>query len=418
MLFAREKIVILIVTFFATGIWSNTPVNPNASQKAKDILNYMVSLRKLTQNRVVSGQFLDYGNNANYSTISSIQSKTGKVVGLVGGDYRDYNSNSIRYDKTNQALTAASKGGSLVALNIHMLHPDGGDLRDKSFDIAKLLKPGTQTYKNWFSQLDQIAAGLKQLQANDVVVLFRPFHEMNGDWFWWNGKDTLLFVQVWKQVYHYYTDSLKLNNLLWVYGPNIGGKVLSYYPGDDFVDVVGLDGYTSTITPTKFRGYAELSRIKKPFGLTEFGPENADNPSGNFDYLILLKGLRDSLPNCNFFMSWNSNWSLNRNVNVKQFLTDPMIANQEEVKAGVAGAVEDTMAPPVMLSSILTYNKAHMSITAVNKHFISLKGSLQAGDQLMTGVSSNRGKLFDISGRHAGVTNVSASRMIINRNKP
>ncbi len=55
-------------------------------------------------------------------------------------------------------------------------------------DLEKLLTPGNETHDRWMKELDTIAAGLKELQDANVVVLWRPFHEMNGGWFWWGAQ--------------------------------------------------------------------------------------------------------------------------------------------------------------------------------------------------------------------------------------
>ena len=69
-------------------------------------------------------------------------------------------------------------------------------------------------------ELDQLAAGLEELKEAGVVVIWRPFHEMNGDWFWWGAKPPAEFVKVWRHMFDYFTNTKQLDNLLWAYGPN------------------------------------------------------------------------------------------------------------------------------------------------------------------------------------------------------
>ena len=77
----------------------------------------------------------------------------------------------------------------------------------------------TRHMVRWMHELDILAAGLGELQDAGVVVLWRPFHEVNGDWFWWGGKKPETFIRVWRHMFDYFTKTKKLNNLLWVYGP-------------------------------------------------------------------------------------------------------------------------------------------------------------------------------------------------------
>jgi mannan endo-1,4-beta-mannosidase len=67
--------------------------------------------------------------------------------------------------------------------------PNGGDLRNRSnLTFTDLLKPETTTGQRWRSYLDIVAEGFNNLQQANVTVLYRPFHEMNGGWFWWGRQ--------------------------------------------------------------------------------------------------------------------------------------------------------------------------------------------------------------------------------------
>ncbi len=111
---------------------------------------------------------------------------------------------------------------------------------------------GTELYGHWKRQADQAAGYLKELRDADIPVLWRPYHEMNGVWFWWCKKPGLDgFRKLWVQLYEYFTDEHKLNNLLWVWNPNAPRDIpgdeaypyADYYPGNDFVDVLAADVY-------------------------------------------------------------------------------------------------------------------------------------------------------------------------------
>jgi mannan endo-1,4-beta-mannosidase len=128
-------------------------------------------------------------------------------------------------------------------------------------------------------------------------------------------------------MFDYFTQTKGLNNLLWVYAPNHGAKTARYYPGDHYVDLVGLDAYTDFVDPEHIKGYAEVAALPKPFGFTEFGPHGASNPPGTYDYTRFLAGVRANFPATCFFMSWNGKWSLASNFNTRQLLDDPLIVN-------------------------------------------------------------------------------------------
>jgi len=130
--------------------------------------------------------------------------------------------------------------------------------------------------------VDVIAFFLKQLKNADVPVLWRPYHEMNGDWFWWNGK---LGENGTKKLYRMLFERLvnfhKLNNLIWVYNCNeIREGVAPYasvYPGDDVVDVLATDVYKNAFDPNDYNQLLAVAG-DKPIALGEVGapptPEN------------------------------------------------------------------------------------------------------------------------------------------------
>jgi mannan endo-1,4-beta-mannosidase len=221
-------------------------------------------------------------------------------------------------------------------VSAHLYNPastNGGGLRDKGVDLSSLLATNDPTHARWMQELDLLAAGLQELRAAKVVVLWRPFHEMNGDWFWWGGKDPEGFIQVWRQMFDYFTNDKGLDNLIWVYSPNHGRNTASYYAGNRYVDLVGLDAYTDFVDLDHIKGYAEVAALPKPFGFTEYGPHGPQNPPGDYDYTRFLAGVERDFPKTCFFMSWNARWSLGSNEKTKELLDNPIIVNRENLPA-------------------------------------------------------------------------------------
>jgi mannan endo-1,4-beta-mannosidase len=307
------------------------PANPKAAAKVRTVLAYLAALPDRPDKRVLSGQFTDFGDGSNATILDDTKRLGGHYPALVGADYADFGRSFVTVKAPDKTLADAWKAGSLVTLSAHLPHPTGGDFRGRDVDLDQLLLAGSPANKNYLRALDSMAVGLKALRDAGVVVLWRPFHEMNGEWFWWNGKDSSAFVRVWRHMFAYYSNDKGLDNLLWVYSPNMGTKVTAYYPGAAYVDITGLDAYPASIDSNVIKGYSQLIRLGKPFGFTEFGPENASNPSGEFDYRKLIDGIRRDFPRTCFFMSWNAKWSLPENNFTKELLADPWIVNREDV---------------------------------------------------------------------------------------
>ena len=316
--------------------------NPNSNTNTKAVLNYFQSLEARHDKRILSGQFSNFGNGANLRLVTQIHDNTGHWPAILGADYAGFRTNSLVCDAPDKAATEFWKEGGLVTISAHLYNPartnvNNYGLRDKDVDLNDLLATNTQTHLEWMRELDQIADGLQQLKTNGVVVLWRPFHEMNGDWFWWDGKDPETFKKLWRQMFDYFTKTKNLDNLLWVYAPNHGTNTAVYYPGDRYVDLVGLDAYTDFVDTNHILGYDEVARLPKPFGFTEFGTHGPSNPPGDFDYLRFLDGVRTNFPRTVFFMCWNGKWSLGQNTNVTEMLNDPLIINREDLPKRLAG---------------------------------------------------------------------------------
>ena len=110
-------------------------------------------------------------------------------------------------------------------------------------------------------------------------------------------------------------------------GTNASADTTAHYPGDAFVDVVGIDAYTDHVDPEHILGGAALMALNKPFGFAEFGPHAPANPPGDYDYRRLLDGIEKHFPRTVFFLSWDDNWSPHRNRFAKEFFADPRLLN-------------------------------------------------------------------------------------------
>jgi mannan endo-1,4-beta-mannosidase len=139
----------------------------------------------------------------------------------------------------------------------------------------ELLTPGSDLNERWKSQVDVIAFFLKQLRDARVPVLWRPYHEMNGDWFWWGGRAggngyKKLYRMLYDRLVHFH----HLDNLIWVFGGNeIRAKVGAYvdfFPGHDVVDVLATDVYSTNYAGHDYEDLLSLAE-GKPIALAEVG---------------------------------------------------------------------------------------------------------------------------------------------------
>lgn len=242
----------------ANWLVERSPVSPNASPEARVLLHM---LYQVSGNHTLTGQH-NYANEQEFNTnVNAIV--TGKAPALYGTDFGfsaagDKDSAYTRHEQV-QTLIKQFHLGHVIAICWHEVPPTMDEpvtfrgqiqshITDQQFD--DLLTKGTAVNKHWLAQVDGIAEYLKELQDAHVPVLWRPFHEINGDWFWWNGRRgdaTHGTKQLYRLMYDRLVNFHHLNNLLWVWNPDQPSRpdrqFVDYFPGLEFVDVLGLDCY-------------------------------------------------------------------------------------------------------------------------------------------------------------------------------
>ena len=155
--------------------------------------------------------------------------------------------------------------------------PGTGD-KQTGFDVRKIFEPESDEYKRMIKDIDKVASTLKKLRQRKIPVLWRPLHEAGGMWFWW-GMDAEACNELWRVMYDRFTNYHGLNNLIWVWTSAAAwNKPYSdgykWYPGDEYVDIVGLDVYnnnnSANIYSTCFK-FLKNSSPDKLVALTECG---------------------------------------------------------------------------------------------------------------------------------------------------
>lgn len=187
------------------------------------------------------------------------------------------------------AIEAYDRGEVLMAC-AHLNNPlTGGDSWDNSSkDVVKqILTEGSDCngkFKRWLDRLADFALNLKGADGNLIPILFRPFHEHTQAWSWWGSSCTTQdeFISLWKFTIQYLRDTKGVHNLIYAISPQIdtvqgSENFLFRWPGNDFVDFLGIDAYhglNPTTLTTNLNTLSRLSKeLKKPCGVTETGVE-------------------------------------------------------------------------------------------------------------------------------------------------
>ncbi len=272
-------IMMLLMALFSNKAVSQ-PVNPNASEEAKRLLAY---IGQFSGGKLLAGQH-SYCNDLQ-RPLDSVLAITGKRPALWGSDLMGYDHGSE--DTRQEVITEAikhHKSGKIITLMYHMVKPWHHDRKSYALSVKgrvtdeqweKVIDPTTEEHAQWLGKIDHIAMYLKQLRDMDIPVLWRPFHEMNGNWFWYGdrkGEDGI--QKLWKQMYDRYVNYHHLNNLIWVWNPNAPREDAfayeMYYPGNDYVDILAADIYANDYKQSHHDGLLDLGN-GKPIAIGECG---------------------------------------------------------------------------------------------------------------------------------------------------
>ncbi|WP_260171334.1 glycoside hydrolase family 26 protein [Sphingomonas sp. BK481] len=308
---------------------NHTLSNSSASPAARKLYTYLCSQygRKTLTGQQEQGSAQPNPNGE----LDYLQSVTGKLPAILGLDYIDPRDN----DAVNDRATAWARSGGIVTLCWHWGAPDigtGYENSKKDFDVAAALKPGTPQNVAMMRDMTEVARLLNVLQDRGVAVLWRPFHEFSGDWFWWGKHGPDAFKALWALMYDQFTRVHGLNNLIWVLGWAGQNVDPAWYPGRATVDVAGADIYANdhgNLAPM----FAQVKAIvgdTLPICLHENGPVPDPAFLGpNADWL--------------WFMTWHTRWltgadqntpdQLRRDFASKRYVTKDELPAALRVKA-------------------------------------------------------------------------------------
>jgi len=313
------------------------PVNPHATPEARALLAFIQSI---SGQAIITGQH-NYPNDGSRWTDLALD-LTGKYPGLFGQDFGF----SAGEDKDSilsrpamiEEVERQYRNGAVITLTWHEVRPTDdepvtfhgsvqGHLTD--YEWKELLTPGTPLNIRWCAQVDVVAGYLRQLRDAHVPVLFRAYHEMNGNWFWWGGrpgKDGS--AQLYRMIYDRFVNVHHLDNLVWVWNVNApsinAGAIDDYYPGPQFADIVTMDIY-SEFKQSYYTGMLELA-AGKPIALAEVGA-------------MPTPELLERQPRWTYFMTWSEFIrSANSLAQANSLYHSPRVLNRDDPR--LAGPME------------------------------------------------------------------------------
>lgn len=237
------------------------------------------------------------------SGVSDIERISGKKPQFYSWDFMNIatpHSEKLKEDteKVRRLTCQAFYEGGVISYCWHAANPiTGGSFYEVGDSIVKKILPGGTYHAEFVKMLDQIAAYNKTLIGKDgeqIPVIFRPWHEFDGDWFWWGKKycSAEEFKELYRFTVTYLRDTCKIRNFLYAFSPDINftseTEYLERYPGDEYVDIIAMDNYWNFRFEEKNLDEAHL-RLKvlsdyaakhgKIAALSETGQAGIDDPT-------------------------------------------------------------------------------------------------------------------------------------------
>ena len=279
--------------------------NPAASREARRLYRFLWS---------IYGRYTLTGQQESPAgrrdELDYLQRLTGRLPAILGLDFII----PSEWDGVHDRAVAWSRAGGIVALCWHWGAPDigtGYENSKKDFDVIAALKHGTPQNALMMAQMVEVGQQLARLRDAGVPVLWRPFHEFSGDWFWWGKHGPAAFRALWLLMRDRFTRLHRLDNLIWVLGWAGQNVDPAYDPGPGLYDVAGADLYVED-HGNLARMFGQVRAIvgeRVPICLHENGP--VPDPA-------TLGPAADWL----WFMTWHTRW-----------LEDPAQNRAEELAA-------------------------------------------------------------------------------------
>lgn len=395
---------------------SKLPVNTKASFEVKALKAFLYNHFGKT---TFAGQFLaeEKSYNDTNSELTYIFNQTGKYPALYGNDLIDYSPSRIQFGSSSKTIEDVMNWynayGGMITLTWHWNAPidlyntnenpwwSGFYTRATSFDIAAVLaNPNGEKYKLLIRDIDAIAEQLKRLQAMNIPVLWRPLHEAEGAWFWWGAKGSDACVALWRLLYERLTNYHQINNLLWVWTTYDSDESLRWYPGDDFVDILGVDVYLNPgdygTSSTLFDKLRTMFNGKKMLTMSENG--SIPNPDKMYEYGAYWL----------YFCTWTGNYILNNQNNSTEHLNTifkhEKITTLDELPKNWLNTTWNAQTPTSNERSLVEiypnpfYNEINLSFPSVLFLHISIFDC--AGNNILTYSSVRNSNKITISLQH------------------
>jgi hypothetical protein len=237
---------------------NDLPVDKKATHET---VNLYRNLKKLLNKGIMFGHQDDLAYGVGWKYVpgkSDVKEVTGDYPATYGFELgrlelnHKVNLDSVPFDKMRGFIRDVYERGGVITLSWHLNNPlTGKTAWDPAEGTVKSILPGgekNELYKSWLDKVANFIVTLKGKSGEPIPIIFRPFHELNGNWFWW-GKDHCTpeeFKELWHFTISYLRDTKNIHQLLYAYNTDRFSSEEDYllkYPGNEWADVLGFDIY-------------------------------------------------------------------------------------------------------------------------------------------------------------------------------
>ncbi len=276
---------------------SSQLVDPLAGQNTQLLMNYLTGIYG---SKTLAGHQHQNSQNLPFPSSTYLNLSGGLKPAIRASDFIEYSPSRIAYganpnNESEQSIAWAKQNNGIVSMSWHWNAPAnlvntpcgsscgpndypwwrGFYTQGTTFDLpGALANPSGSDYQLLLRDIDAIGVQLKKFQDAGVPVIWRPLHEAQGGWFWWGAHGPTAFKQLWRLTYDRLTNYHGLHNLIWEFTSSAAeSNFLDWYPGDDVVDMIGLDIYTDPASPMSGQWYDILAQYngRKMVALSESG---------------------------------------------------------------------------------------------------------------------------------------------------
>lgn len=219
----------------------------------------------------------------------------------LGDIHKNHNIDGVSFDDMRRWIIAADARGGINTFSLHLDNPISGRNAWDNRPVVEHILPGRLAHEGFLQMLDEVAEFLGTLKRQDgksIPVILRPFHEHNQNWPWWGRRSCSEqdFITLWRMTVDHLRRTRKINHVLYAYSPQDISTEREYmegYPGDDYVDVFGLDYYQAwhwREVPEFGQALSTINRLAAKHGkvaaLTETGVDKVPNADWWTEYLL------------------------------------------------------------------------------------------------------------------------------------